>query len=235
VKITINNKDYNVIIPTTEQEKREGLSPLTSIKRSNGMMFIVDSGKESTVTMNTAEMQFTINMLFVGADKVIKEVYLATPGKNIITRANVAYVIELHEQEAEDSKGSEVIMDVDNIESRKGGSGPVGDVEEEKGNILVSGIKTPDKLKDKFETGGTIDIKTNSVDILPEAMQVLDDKGNVLMNIFGGERIFSIKHTKQIIGLARKIKDGDEEPEKLGRLMEDIIETHKTQEPQYTN
>jgi hypothetical protein len=66
-------------------------------------------------------------------------------------------------------------------------------------------------------------------------MQVLDDKGTVIMNIFGGERIFSIKHTKQIVDLATSVKNGEKHPEKLGKLVDSIIKLHSTQEPQYTS
>lgn len=61
-------------------------------------------------------------------------------------------------------------------------------------------------------------------------MQVLDDTGKVLMNIRGGERIFSIPHTEQLI---TKVERGDAAPEQLGELMSKIIHIQNTQEPEY--
>jgi hypothetical protein len=53
------------------------------------------------------------------------------------------------------------------------------------------------------------------------------------MNIVGGERIFSIEHTEEIIAMAKRIDRGDAKEEDLGKLMKKIINIQDTQEPQY--
>ena len=53
------------------------------------------------------------------------------------------------------------------------------------------------------------------------------------MNIRGGERIFSIPHTEQLIAMAKKVERGDAAPEQLGELMSKIIYIQNTQEPEY--
>ena len=65
------------------------------------------------------------------------------------------------------------------------------------------------------------------------SMQVLDDGGRILMNIDGGERIFSIKDTDNIVSLSKKIDAGEADEEELGKLMEEIIHRQDTQEPEY--
>lgn len=224
--VTINNKDYDLKVPVTFEEKRIGLSSIDNLSDTDGMLFIMESGDEANnIIMNTAEMLVPIVMLFVGADKVIKEVFEAGIGINEISRKNIAYVVELSEGEALDSEGESIYFD---------------DVPKEaevvtQGNILIDSIDSPmNSIKKKLKLGGTIDIKEENVDIIKDAMQVLDDKGNVVMNIFGGERIFSIKHTKEIISLAGKVQEGKESPKKLGKLIQGIIEIHDTQEQQYT-
>jgi hypothetical protein len=46
-------------------------------------------------------------------------------------------------------------------------------------------------------------------------MQVLDDTGKVLMNIVGGERIFSIEHTEKLVALSKKVDRGEANEEEL--------------------
>jgi len=226
MKVKINNKEYTVTVPVTFEEKRKGLSDKARLADDEGMLFVLNAGaNQRTVIMNTVEMRFTINMLFVGADKIVKEVFTAEPGIKKIKREHVAYIIELKEGEAETSEGTLIDMEED----------LVGLEEYADGNILIGKSKYSEKLKKRLKLGGTIDIKTRNVDTIKDAMQVLDDKGYVLMNIFGGERIFSIDHTKKIVSLAEKVQDGSEAPEKLGELLKEIIQIHETQEPEYTD
>lgn len=65
------------------------------------------------------------------------------------------------------------------------------------------------------------------------AMQVLDDTGKVLMNIVGGERIFSIAHTEELVSLSKKVDAGTATEEELGELMQKIIHKQNTQKPEY--
>ena len=219
MKVSIKDKIYDLEVPETFEEKRLGLSQVDELMHDEGMMFVFNSGKEvEELDMNTADMNLPINMLFIGQDKKVKEVFKAEPGIDKITRNDIAYVIELKAGEAEDSIGAEVDF-----------------ITEEQKNIIIGNTSSPMSLQNKMKMGGKIDIKADTVDIIPEAMQVLDDKGNVVMNIFGGERIFSIAHTKEIIELAEKVHTGAKDPEELGKLISKIIKIHETQEPQYTD
>ena len=53
------------------------------------------------------------------------------------------------------------------------------------------------------------------------------------MNIVGGERIFSIEHTEQLVSLSKKVDRGEANEEELGTLMKAIIHKQNTQEPEY--
>ena len=88
-------------------------------------------------------------------------------------------------------------------------------------------------MRERFKQGGTIKIYEEDIKADKNKMQVLDDTGKVLMNIAGGERIFSIKHTNQLVELAQKVKDGTAEEEELGELMSEIIDIQNTQKPEY--
>lgn len=100
-------------------------------------------------------------------------------------------------------------------------------------NIVVRVTTVPETAERLFKMGGTFRRYEDEVKALPNAMQVLDDKGKVLMNIVGGERIFSIEHTEQLIALSKKVEAGEASEEELGKLMKGIIEKQNNQEPEY--
>ena len=108
-------------------------------------------------------------------------------------------------------------------------------VEMDDNNIIVRVSKIPESQKEKFKVGGTFKIWEEGVKAAKNAMQVLDDTGKVLMNIVGGERIFSIKHTESLIALAKKVDRGEADEEELGKLMAKIITIQNTQEPEYVD
>ena len=100
-------------------------------------------------------------------------------------------------------------------------------------NIIVRVSTNPTRQEELFKNGGAFKIYEQDVKAKKDAMQVLDDTGKVLMNIKGGERIFSIEHTEQIVALSKKVDKGEAKPEELGELMNMILEKQNTQEPQY--
>lgn len=218
MEVRIKKRRYVLTVPKSTQEKLRGLSEVESLKGNEGMLFILNEGREvENAVMNTAEMKIPVVMLFVGRDKKITYVQKADPGIAEISRPDTAYVIELKEGMGLDTKGETVEF----LTNQK--------------NIIIGHTESPASLRNKMKMGGKIDIKSKVVDIIPEAMQVLDDKGNVVMNIFGGERIFSMLHTKEIIAMAEKVHTGKKDPEELGKLVSRIIKIHDTQEPQYTD
>lgn len=66
-------------------------------------------------------------------------------------------------------------------------------------------------------------------------MLVLDDNGNVQMELEGGERIFSRIHTKTLARLAKKAykSKSDKDYKALGKKVFAFIEKQNTQEPEY--
>ena len=87
--------------------------------------------------------------------------------------------------------------------------------------------------KEVFKSGGKIKPIEDKVKLKSGGMQVLDDAGVILMNITGGERIFSREHTAQLVALAEKVKQGKASKKELGKLMSKIIDIQDTQAPEY--
>ena len=76
------------------------------------------------------------------------------------------------------------------------------------------------------------DVKVKDVPILQGHMQVLDDDGNVIYNIKGKERIFSIVDTKDIVNKVLAAEEGGNVKD-LGLLIVSILNKHDNQKPQF--
>jgi hypothetical protein len=100
-------------------------------------------------------------------------------------------------------------------------------------NVICNVSMLPTDLNQRFKKGGSIALYEEEVTAKKGFLQVLDDTGKVLMNIKGGERIFSIPHTEQLVAMAKKVDRGDASPEQLGALMAKIIHIQDTQEPEF--
>lgn len=89
---------------------------------------------------------------------------------------------------------------------------------------LNSGVTEGDEIEylEKYKEGGSVD----------KPMIVLDEKGKHQFKLEGGERIFSIKHTKQLIKLAKRAVDDDSYIDLADKML-DLIEIQNTQEKQY--
>jgi hypothetical protein len=81
-------------------------------------------------------------------------------------------------------------------------------------NIIVRVSTVPENAK-LFKSGGSFKIYEDQVKSDANAMQVLDDTGKVLMNIVGGERIFSIEHTEKLVALLQKSRQREANEEEL--------------------
>lgn len=162
-------------------------------------------GNEQEVTMNMGGMKYPIDMVFINDNDEVVKVATMQEDSKDITVKDVLFVLEVNSGEAEGLEGEEVIH-IQNLS-----------------NIVVK------------RQGGTIDMIEEDVSHKKDHMQVLDDAGVILMNLKGGERIFSIKHTKALVELAKKIDKGEAKEEELGKLMIKIIKIQDTQKPQYVD
>ncbi|MCK5788288.1 MAG: DUF192 domain-containing protein [Chlamydiia bacterium] len=101
-----------------------------------------------------------------------------------------------------------------------------------KNNIIITRIGLPEL--EVFKKGGKI-IKAieDKIKHKDGFMQVLDDGGTILMNIEGGERIFSRVHTKKVVESARKVKNGEMTKKEFGSIIMEMLDVQDNQEAEY--
>jgi uncharacterized membrane protein (UPF0127 family) len=238
--LKIDDKKFRVAVVSDEEAMRKGLSGPKKLKKGYGMLF--DFKVSQKVTMTMKEMQHSIDMLFIDDSmKVIKAIGI-TPKAKDITVDNVRFVLEVNLGEGKGTLNKELkvcdrlkeLLDLhaDNNKNKtldKALDKPVTSST----NIIIRIETTPINMKEKFKRGGVIKIYEEDIKADRSKMQVLDDTGKVLMNIAGGERIFSIEHTNQLVELAQKVELGEATEEELGKLLADIIDIQNNQEAEY--
>lgn len=232
--LKIKDSVFKVTVVSDEQDMVEGLAGKPKLGAGKGMFFDFKEAQE--ITMNMEKMLHPIDMIFIGKDLKVIGSDTMNIGANPITVDKVLYVIEVNKGEGKGLKGEKLQMSEPlakelgyTIVSKK------DKVVEMENNIIVRVSKVPDSQKTKFKTGGSFKIWEDEVKAVQNAMQVLDDTGKVLMNIVGGERIFSIKHTESLVEMAKKVDRGEADEEELGKLMAAIILIQNTQEPEYVD
>lgn len=233
-KLKIGDKTFNIVVVSSKEAMARGLSGTKKLKEGAGMLF--DFKKEGEVTMNMFKMNYPLDFVFIDSDLNVIRVDSLEPGENTISNGNTKYVLEINKGEGKGLEGKK--LEIDNNLAEELGIEATVDKDKKITNqniIITKGNSITGIDAKKFKAGGSIKLIEEEVKAEPGKMQVLDDKGKVLMNIKGGERIFSIKHTEQIMDLIDKIKNGEAKEEELGKLMAEIIHTQDTQEPEYTD
>lgn len=236
--LKIGDKKFKVAAVSTEEDMKKGLSGSKKLKKGYGMLF--DFKESRTAIMNMKDMKYDLDMLFINSDmEVIRAVTITKDAKDIYT-PNTKYVLEIN---AGEGKGTmrEKIEPCDGLQKILSNEHVEKEEHEEKHehhkessmNIIIKIDTVPASMKERFKKGGTIDMIEKDVKADHKKMQVLDDEGKILMNIAGGERIFSIKHTEALVEMAEKIERGEATEKELGELMTEIITTQDTQKPEY--
>ena len=227
--IKIKDSIFKVRVVSDEAAMKKGLSGSAKLPDNRGMLF--DFGEPQTVTMNMGKMNYPIDMIFIGGDNKVIEVRDMRPGDIDTTCENCKYVLEVNKGEGDGLSGEKVkftrgLADALklNIEAKP---------EKIERNIIINASSIPKKAEGIFKKGGTFKLYEDEVMAKAGAMQVLDHTGKVQMNIEGGERIFSIVHTEQLINMAKKVDRGEATETELGELMASIIEIQNKQEPEY--
>lgn len=246
---TLNIKDraFRVAVISDPKEMKEGLSGKPKLGKNKGLLF--DFGKEKSITMNMVGMKYPLDMIFINMDREVVAVRSLKPGSYQTTVKDARFVLEVNKGMGVGLVGEKIECTAElaaavgmvpcnkkktEDDSRDHSPSNTNSLKIDKGvNIIVRVSTNPTRQEELFKKGGAFKIYEEDVKSKKESMQVLDDTGRVLMNINGGERIFSIEHTEQLVALSKKVDSGEASPEELGALMDKIIEKQNTQEPQY--
>lgn len=96
MKISINNKIYNVQIAKTETEKEKGLQGVTNLPEDEGMLFIYD--EPQTVQFWMDQTEIPLDIIFINEDQEVISVYKGQPNDQTIAEEDdVLYVLELNQ------------------------------------------------------------------------------------------------------------------------------------------
>ena len=211
------------------------------------MLFIFDD--KEPISINMFKMKYALDVIFMDKDWKVIDNHRMHPGKNVTTHSNVKYVVEVNageltsvlpgtDIEPEESllkftEEKEEEIEVVELPKAEKSEDKEDEKEVEEKNLLLKLDKKEVEKHEIFKVGGKIKPKEADIAMDSSAMQVLDDKGIILMNITGGERIFSRDHTKQLVTLAKEIDEGEADPEDLGKLITEFINLQDTQQPEY--
>jgi uncharacterized membrane protein (UPF0127 family) len=184
MKIKIADKEYNVEVAETEDQKETGLQGRKELAEDEGMLFIYDEPDEIGFWME--DTYIPLDIIFINDEFEVIAVAKGEPeSKEIHEEKDVKYVLELNQN---------------------------------------SGVKVGDEL-DLLEDEEEVKSK----------MLVLDENGGTQMELDGGERIFSRKHTKILIKLANKAykSELDKDYKALGKKVFKYIEEQDNREQEH--
>jgi uncharacterized membrane protein (UPF0127 family) len=237
--LKIKDKEFRVLPVLDKEEMKKGLSGKPKLGDGKGMLF--HFGEPQEVTMNMVGMRYALDMVFIDGNRRVIKIETLRPGLNETTVEGVMCVLEVNKGEGKGLEGEELQPSEELVSYMMSAmeSDAKPEIKEEPKisaggfNIVVKITSMPEQGKALFKKGGSFKMYEEDVKAQKGSMQVLDDGGRILMNIDGGERIFSIEDTDNIISLSKKIDSGESDEEELGKLMETIIERQNTQEPEY--
>lgn len=113
VRLEINDKEYNVLVARTEEEKEHGLMDVIELNSDEGMLFIYDSPQTLEFWMHDTEIP--LDIIFIDEDWEVKSVQQGKPfDDTILSCDDVQYVLELN-QNSGVKEGDEIDVEDDDL------------------------------------------------------------------------------------------------------------------------
>ena len=117
LKLEINDKEYNVLVARTEEEKEQGLMNVIELEPNEGMLFIYDSPQTLEFWMHDTEIP--LDIIFIDEDWEVKSVQQGKPfNDTILSCDDVQYVLELN-QNSGVKEGDEIDVEDDELNPGK--------------------------------------------------------------------------------------------------------------------
>lgn len=113
LKLEINDKEYNVLVAYTEEEKEHGLMDVVELDSDEGMLFIYDTPQTLEFWMH--ETEIPLDIIFIDEDWEVKSVQQGKPfDDTILSCDDVQYVLELN-QNSGVKEGDEIDVEDDEL------------------------------------------------------------------------------------------------------------------------
>lgn len=113
IKLEINDKEYNVLVARTEEEKERGLMDVIELEPAEGMLFVYDQPQTLEFWMHDTEIP--LDIIFIDEDWEVKSVQQGKPfDDTILSCDDVQYVLELN-QNSGVKEGDEIDVEDDEL------------------------------------------------------------------------------------------------------------------------
>lgn len=96
MKIEIGDREYNVTVVTSEEDKAKGLQGITELAPDEGMLFIYD--EPQTIGFWMKDTEIPLDIIFINEDQEVISIYEGEPNDETIAEEdNVMYVLEVNQ------------------------------------------------------------------------------------------------------------------------------------------
>lgn len=113
INLEINDKEYNVLVAQTEDEKATGLMNVEEMDPDEGMLFVYNYPQRLEFWMANTELE--LDVIFINSDWEVVSVKKGMPyDETILSEDNVQYVLELN-QNSGVKPGDEIDIEDDEL------------------------------------------------------------------------------------------------------------------------
>ena len=117
MKVTVEDKEYNVKVAKSDEDKIKGLQRVKNLPENEGMLFIYD--EPQTVGFWMVDTDIPLDIIFINDDEEVISVYQGEPNdRTIAEEDNVKYVLEVN-QGSGIQEGDDVDIEDENSNTMK--------------------------------------------------------------------------------------------------------------------
>ena len=99
INVKISNKEYELLLASSEEEKEAGLQNVEEMDSNEGMFFDYRNDIQEEISFWMKDTSLPLDIIFVGPDNKVISVKQGVPeSEELLTENNVAYVIEVNKE-----------------------------------------------------------------------------------------------------------------------------------------
>ena len=98
IQVTISNKNYDLLLAISEEEKEKGLQDVEEMDDNEGMFFDYRDDVQDEISFWMKDTYIPLDIIFVNSSNNVISVQKGIPeSEELLTEHNVAYVIEVNQ------------------------------------------------------------------------------------------------------------------------------------------